>query len=66
MTENEIIRAWKEPSYRKSLSQTQISQMPNHPASDSKMDEEMLKGHPETGSFGGTAICSPCPPRHCF
>ncbi|MDJ0800587.1 MAG: mersacidin/lichenicidin family type 2 lantibiotic [Calothrix sp. MO_167.B12] len=42
MSKEDIIRAWKDPEYRNSLSEEQRSQLPENPAGVIKLsDEEM-------------------------
>ena len=44
MSEFDIIRAWKDPEYRKSLTEEQRSQLPENPAGMIELpDEEMEK-----------------------
>ena len=71
MKKNDIIRAWKDPKFRRSLSAEQRSRLPMHPAATMEIDDEDLAA--VTGGRSHTAICSciaslctPCPPRHCF
>ncbi|WP_392534164.1 mersacidin/lichenicidin family type 2 lantibiotic [Nostoc sp. C117] len=52
MSNNDIIRAWKDEEYRKNLSEQQRSQLPENPAgivelSDAQM-ESIAGGRPET------------------
>lgn len=39
----DIIRAWKDPEYRNSLSAEQLSQLPEHPAGMSTLSDEALE-----------------------
>ena len=42
MTPSDIIRAWKDPSYRAGLSATQQAQLPAHPAGAIELAEPTL------------------------
>jgi mersacidin/lichenicidin family type 2 lantibiotic len=66
MKNNDIIKAWKDPVFRSTLNAEQIAVMLSHPSSDSEISGDMLRGRTEAYSNGGTAICTPCPPRHCY
>ncbi len=66
MSKADIIRAWKDASFRNSLSAEQRAMLPNHPAGAVQLSDEQLSGSPRTGSMMGSALCSPCPPASCF
>ena len=71
MKKSDIIRAWKDPKFRRSLSAEQRSLLPAHPSAVIDIDDQDLSA--VAGGNTHTAICScraslctPCPPRHCF
>jgi mersacidin/lichenicidin family type 2 lantibiotic len=51
MTPSDIIRAWKDPSYRAGLSATQRAQLPTHPAGAIELPEPALHAAPPTDGF---------------
>ena len=52
MFNQEIVKAWKDPAYRESLSDEQLASLPDHPAGFIELsDEDMLS------ASGG---CTPC------
>lgn len=66
MKDSEIIRAWKDPIFRQSLTGEQADILLAHPSADNQISEQLLLGNPETGSHMGTPMCTPCPPRYCY
>ena len=66
MSNNLTARAWKNPSLRRGMSVSQQDKLPGHPASTTELEQDVVSNKPETGSAMGTALCSPCPPRHCY
>jgi mersacidin/lichenicidin family type 2 lantibiotic len=78
MKKQDIIRAWRDPKYRRSLSAAQQAQLPEHPAEWMvKVEDSTLAsvtggccypGHPlySTGPGYCSALCTPCPPKQCF
>lgn len=66
MSSNLTSRAWKNPSLRRAMSVSQQDRLPNNPASTTELEQEVINNKTETGSAIGTALCSPCPPRHCY
>jgi len=44
MSEFDIIRAWKDPKYRKSLSQEELDRLPVNPAGLVELSEQALHG----------------------
>ena len=75
MKKQDIVRAWRDPKFRRSLSAEQQAQLPSHPAEwMMSVEDDAL-----TSITGGctcpnqssapwlcSAYCSPCPPRQCF
>ena len=57
MSLQEIIRAWKDPEYRATLSEKQRSQLPKHPAGSVEIFEQEL----ETIA-GGAPTAAACKP----
>lgn len=66
MNKIDIVRAWKDASYRETLSSEELSSIPANPADDIELSSVAIKGNPETFSAGGSAICTPCPPLYCY
>ncbi len=66
MIKNQMLRAWKNPAYRREMSISLQDNLKRHPASTSDIDPEVLNNKPDTGTAVGTALCSPCPPRMCY
>lgn len=70
MRRTDIIRAWRDPKFRASLSDDQCAQLPSHPAA--WMDDEALASITgngcSTSTCGGgasSALCTACPPFEC-
>lgn len=42
MTKTEIIRAWKDPEYRSTLTDADLASIPSHPAGLIELDDEEL------------------------
>ncbi len=53
MSQNEIIRAWKDEDYRNELTEAQRSQLPENPAGEINLSEEEM----ESSSGGGSHFC---------
>ena len=53
MTKHDIIRAWKDPSYRDSLDAAERAQIPDHPAGPIELSDSQLDG--VTGGIGSAA-----------
>ena len=66
MSKIDVVRAWKDPSYRRSLSSADQAALPAHPASALSLGDEDLKGPLQTGGTGTRSLCTPCPPAYCF
>ena len=76
MKKTDIVRAWRDPKYRRSLSAEQKAQLPTHPAAWMVGVEDdilagvtggcCLPGQISTKPWFCSAHCSPCPPRECF
>ena len=43
MKKIDVIRAWKDPLYRASLSADELAQLPSHPAGTFELQDEQLK-----------------------
>lgn len=65
MSSSQITKTWKDPAYRRSLTQGQLEQTPSHPAANNELAQEVIAGNPEAFT-GSTAVCTPCPPMHCY
>ena len=74
MKRNEIIRAWKNPAFRRSLTADQQAQMPSNPVGAVNLSDEDLRSvsggssltHCCTCSPLPASVCTPCPPAYCF
>jgi mersacidin/lichenicidin family type 2 lantibiotic len=55
MSNNDVVRAWKDPTYRKNLSPAVLAALPANPAGAIELDDEAL-GHVSGGK--------PDPTRH--
>ncbi|MBD2214123.1 mersacidin/lichenicidin family type 2 lantibiotic [Nostoc linckia FACHB-104] len=73
MSQQDIIRAWKDREYRESLSEEQRSNLPENPAGIAELSDEVLetiaggRGGDGGGGGGGTGCgtggnCSKCNP----
>ena len=56
MDRRSIVRAWKDPEYRKSLTPEELASLPPNPAGDLELFEQDL----EKVSGGGTANTAKC------
>jgi mersacidin/lichenicidin family type 2 lantibiotic len=76
MKKQDIIRAWRDPKFRRGLSAEQQAQLPSHPAGAIiGVEDDVLTGVtggcclPElqtTKAIYCSAFCTPCPPRQCY
>ena len=70
MKKQDVIRAWRDGEFYSELSNEQKASLPESPAAVIKVDDEALASLTGGCSFGNycptSAICSPCPPAHCF
>lgn len=68
MKETNVARAWRDGEFFASLSEEERAQMPANPAALPSVDDDVLNS--VTGGCcppgWSSAICSPCPPAHCF
>lgn len=61
MTRDDIIRAWKDPTYRASLTIEQLADLPPNPIGGFELSEEELKQAAGAGSsVGGSCGRSNC------
>jgi mersacidin/lichenicidin family type 2 lantibiotic len=64
------IRAWRDADYYLSLSDAERAALPENPAAVLEVDDAVLDsvaGGCSYDTFCPTsAICSPCPPKHCY
>lgn len=71
MKKQDVIRAWRDGEYFASLSNDQVSVLPESPAAILEVGDETLASLTGGCSWGGpgacptSTICSPCPPMHC-
>jgi mersacidin/lichenicidin family type 2 lantibiotic len=59
MSQADIIRAWREPEYRSSLSEAELVLIPSHPAGFSEIRKDVLTGGP-TGSISPFSYIYSC------
>lgn len=72
MKKIDVIRAWKDPFYRSTLTADELDQLPVHPAGPIEIRESDLKGiaaaaqttAPECTSFTAYPNYRPCCPKH--
>lgn len=75
MDKSQIVRAWRDPEYFESLSEAERAQVPANPAGLIEVGDDVLDS--VTGGcgckppdpytcYGYTALCTPCPPMHCY
>ena len=55
MNKTDVVRAWKDPLYRASLSPEEIGGLPVHPSGLVELDDAQLKG-----TAGGITTAPPC------
>jgi mersacidin/lichenicidin family type 2 lantibiotic len=67
MSQQDIIRAWKDRNYRESLSEEQRSQLPENPAGIADLSDEVLEtiagGRGGDGGGGGCGTGTNCTKR---
>jgi mersacidin/lichenicidin family type 2 lantibiotic len=70
MKKQDVIRAWRDGEYFANLSNDQASALPASPAAVLEIGDDVLADLNGGISLGGacptSAICTPCPPRHCY
>ena len=70
MKKQEIIRAWRDGEFYAELDAEQKAQMPESPAALLEVDDAALRsitgGCSVTTYCPTSAICTPCPPKHCY
>lgn len=60
MSKQNVIRAWKDARYRRSLSAAELEAMPAHPAGGIQMDDASLDA-----VFGGCVWCENSDENYC-
>jgi len=68
MSHRDVIRAWKNPAYRNTLSLAEQKAAPENPAGTIEISEEILGhsprgfliAHPDTSMLSLCATCIPC------
>lgn len=58
------IQAWRDADYYLSLSEEERAALPESPAATLEVDDEVLGI--VAAACSTSALCTPCPPRHCF
>ena len=74
MNRNDIIRAWKNPAFRRSLTAAQQAQLPSSPVGNITLADQDLRSvsggssltHCCTCAPLPASVCTPCPPAQCF
>lgn len=74
MNRNDIVKAWKNPAYRRNLSQDQLANMPSNPAGAIELSASDLSSVSGGASHTNcctcaplpNSLCTPCPPAYCF
>lgn len=70
MKKSDVIRAWRDGEFYASLSSADRAALPESPASVIELNDEVLAS--VTGGCSvlegcpTSAICTPCPPKHCY
>lgn len=74
MKKKQILEAWRNEEYYLSLSEEERARIPEHPSGILDMEDDVLRSI--TGGCGyetswekgcpSSAICTPCPPVHCY
>lgn len=60
MTRNDIIRAWKDPAYRATLTQEQMAELPPNPIGTFELTESEMQQVAGAGGTGGNNLRSDC------
>ena len=63
MTNEDIIRAWKDEDYRRSLSEAERALLPQHPAGHVELTDAELRAVSGGGGPQPTTITARCPLR---
>ena len=69
MTRKDVIRAWRDGEFHASLTDEQRAAMPDSPASVIDLGDDVLATISGGCSYEycpTSAICTPCPPKHCY
>lgn len=67
MKKNQVIEAWRNEEYYLNLSEEERAALPEHPAGPASIEDEMLRSITGgCGTLATSAMCSPCPPWHCY
>lgn len=69
MKKRDVIRAWRDGEYYSSLSSAERAALPDNPASVIELNDEVLASLSGGCSYEycpTSAICTPCPPKHCY
>jgi mersacidin/lichenicidin family type 2 lantibiotic len=64
MNREDIVRAWKDPNYRSTLSKEQLAELPINPVGTFELTEAELAE--VAGGTTGTCGTGGLPPRDCF
>lgn len=69
MKRKDVIRAWRDGEFYASLTDEQRAAMPDSPASVIDLGDDVLATISGGCSYEycpTSAICTPCPPKHCY
>lgn len=70
MKKKDIIRAWRDGEYFAGLSEEEKAALPENPAALISLDDDVLNTIAGGCSYPNycptSAICTPCPPKHCY
>lgn len=68
MKKKQILEAWRNEEYYRSLSDEERAQVPEHPSGVVDVEDDILRSITGgCGTFDCTSgYCSPCPPAHCY
>ena len=69
MKKRDVIRAWRDGEFYSSLSNDQRAALPESPASVIDLGDDVLSTISGGCSYSPcwtSAICTPCPPKHCY
>lgn len=67
MKKTQIIEAWRSEEYYLNLSEEERATLPAHPAGQASVEDEILRSVAGgCGTLATSAMCTPCPPKHCY
>ncbi|MCG8458158.1 MAG: mersacidin/lichenicidin family type 2 lantibiotic [Holophagales bacterium] len=69
MKKQDVIRAWRDGEFYANLEADEKAALPESPAALPKVEDSVLSSVTGGCSYSPcptSAICSPCPPKHCY